>query len=97
MFVLFGQGAPAFAILSPLLVDRSRVQGRHHPDTLETRKYLAVADALQHPCQAHTHHKTVRELRRILRRQTTKHGLDHPTTRDTRQWLAAFAGPTEKP
>lgn len=96
MFVLSGDGARACAVLRPLLADRKRVQGAHHPDTWETRKYLAVA-------RAHTHsrrsalapRKTLRELRRIARAQTRRHGPDHPNTRDTLQWLAKLTGPAD--
>ncbi|HEU5473664.1 MAG TPA: tetratricopeptide repeat protein [Actinophytocola sp.] len=95
MYVLFEDGARAYAILRPLLRDRGRVLGRNHPDTLETRKYLAVARALMHP-HMRIRRTTVRGLGRILCSQTKELGSNHPSTRDTRHWLDSFAGPTEK-
>lgn len=97
MFVLFGHGALAYAVLRPLLSDRGRVQGRNHPDTVETRKYLTVALALMYSHRARIRRKTVRQLGRILRWQVREHGVDHPSTHDTRHWLAAFTGSTEMP
>ncbi len=96
MFVLSGDGSRAHAVLQPVLAHRTHVRGRHHPDTLETRKYLAVAGALTRPHSARTRRKTLRELRRIMWMQTKKLGSDHPNTHDTWRWLATLAGPTEK-
>jgi hypothetical protein len=96
MFVLAGDGPRAHAVLRPLLADRKRVQRRHHPDTLETRKYLALACARTRPHSARSCRKTLRELRRIVRIQTKKHGPNHPNVHDTREWLATLAGSTER-
>ncbi|MFI1564357.1 tetratricopeptide repeat protein [Streptomyces sp. NPDC020490] len=93
MLVRSGDAAGAQAVLRPLLADRARILGRRHPDTLETRKYLAVARALASPGRSGLAHRgAVRELRRVARAQTRRHGPGHLNTEDTRQWLATLTG-----
>ncbi|MEU5366562.1 hypothetical protein ABZ354_24345 [Streptomyces sp. NPDC005925] len=95
MLVYAGDGHQAHAVLRPALQDLRRVEGARHPNTLETRKYLALARVLIRPDCSRTHRRTLRELRRTLRRQTRKHGPDHPHTRDTQQWLALLTRSSE--
>jgi tetratricopeptide (TPR) repeat protein len=83
----FGDGRRALAVLEPLLADRSRVEGPHHSDTRETRKYVAVASVLADPLDARTRSRAIQDLRRILRFQARRHGPRHPMTIDTVRWL----------
>jgi len=77
MLVRHGDAAQARRILRPVFVARKRLQGRRHPDTLETEKYLALAGGP----------RVRRRLRRILKAQIRVQGADHPRTRDTLHWL----------
>jgi len=93
--VLAGDGARAHAVLFALLADRSRVEGPDHPDTLETRKYLALADTLRRPLHPRVTRRAIRELRRVLRKQVRRLPPAHPDVHDTRQWLATLANTLE--
>ncbi|MFE9687152.1 hypothetical protein [Streptomyces sp. NPDC006285] len=96
MFVLSGDGPRACTVLRPLLADRKGVLGTRHPDTLETRKYLAVARSLTLPRRSGLAHRVIlRKLRHIVRAQKERHGPGHPYTRDTQRWLAVLTGSTE--
>ncbi|HLM87904.1 MAG TPA: hypothetical protein VK284_02580 [Streptosporangiaceae bacterium] len=83
-------GAQALAVLRPLLADRRRVQGRRHPDTLETRKYLAVARTLMRPDSARTRRQALRELKRVRWLQARMLAPGHPYVHDTDWWLTAL-------
>jgi hypothetical protein len=96
MLTQAGDGVHARAILESVLADRTRIQGRKHPDTLETRKYLAVACYFAQPESDRAGRQAARELKRVLRHQVRARGSDHPDTCDTWQWLAAITDSSEE-
>jgi hypothetical protein len=91
-----GDGHGAYAVLKPVLRDIRRVEGRDHPNALETRKYLALSRILMHPHRVRTHRGTVRELRRVLRKQLRRHGPGHPNPRDTQGWITLLTERSER-
>ncbi|KIR66275.1 tetratricopeptide repeat protein [Micromonospora haikouensis] len=92
MLVRCGDAKQALGILRQVLTERRRLQGRHHPDTTETRKYLLIARALADTGPGGLARWRVRrQLSRILAQQIEARGVDHPDTRDTRRWLADIA------
>jgi hypothetical protein len=90
LLVHIGDGPRAMAILEPLLVKRTRIQGARHSDTLETSKYLAVARVLSQPLDVGARRRAIRGLRLILRIQRERHGSQYPMTADTVFWLNAL-------
>ncbi|MBB2910247.1 hypothetical protein FHS43_001510 [Streptosporangium becharense] len=97
MLVLDGDGAQALEILRPVLTERRRLQGRRHPDTLETAKYLALARLTAHPEPGPVaRHRLRRRLHRILRTQIHAQGADHPAACDTRRWLTRLTAPAKR-
>ncbi|UGT61868.1 tetratricopeptide repeat protein [Nocardia asteroides] len=83
MLVGNGAGEQAVLLLESLLADRARVLGAGHPDTLESAKYLHLARVQAEPLDARLRAHAIEELRSILHSQALRHGLGHPTTRDT--------------
>jgi hypothetical protein len=79
----------ALAEFRRVLADRLRVCGGEHVDTLESRKYAALA-AVNLDQQVD---RAQRELRRVLIIQVEKLGCNHPYTMDTRAWLAQLDRP----
>ena len=96
MLTQAGDGAQARVILESVLADRKRIQGKNHPDTVETRKYLAVACYLAQPESDRVARQSARELKRVLRRQVRTRGSDHPDTCDSRRWLATITDSSEE-
>jgi hypothetical protein len=96
MLTQAGDGVHAKAILESVFADRKRIQGKKHPDTLETRKYLAVSCYFAQPESDRAGRQSARELKRVLRHQVRTRSFDHPDTRDTRQWLAMIADSSEE-
>ncbi|MFC8045232.1 tetratricopeptide repeat protein [Nocardia sp. NPDC057353] len=90
MWVYNGNGERALLLLESLLADRARVLGVRHPDTLETAKYLYLARVQAEPSDPRLPDLAAEELRSILHRQAERHGLAHPTTRDTAARLRAI-------
>ncbi|KAA9378193.1 hypothetical protein F5972_14965 [Microbispora cellulosiformans] len=87
LLVVAGHADQAQALLRALAEDRARVQGDRHPDTLETRKYLALAQALADPRDDRVVRRVVHDLEESLRLQDKRHGPGHPMSRDTAAWL----------
>ncbi|EFC85278.1 tetratricopeptide repeat protein [Parafrankia sp. EUN1f] len=89
VLLAMGDTPGARDLCARVLVARRRIFGARHPDTLETRKYHALAtariDRRRVPAAR-------RELRRILRTQTSRLGADHPSTADTRACLLELVG-----
>jgi hypothetical protein len=83
MLVLAGDGLRAVTLLAPAADDRAHVQGDRHPDTLETLKYLHLADALAEPRDGRVLDHAIDELEEILRIQDRRHGPEYPMTLDT--------------
>ena len=70
---------------------RRAAAGASHGDTLESRKFVAIAAArLGRPGRAR------RELRRVLAIQIRVLGPAHPCTADTRRWLSRTGSSGEK-
>jgi hypothetical protein len=88
MLVFAGEGLQAAMLLAPVADDRARAQGDRHPDTLETLKYLHLADALAEPRDDRVLDHAIDELEEILRIQAKRHGLDYPMTLDTATQLS---------
>jgi hypothetical protein len=85
-----GDGPRALAVLEPLLDKRARVQGPLHSDTLETRKYVAVARVLKEPLNTRIRNQAIHDLRKILRIQAERHSTNYPMTTDTAAWLSTL-------
>ncbi|MGH3205986.1 MAG: hypothetical protein ACRDP5_28630 [Streptosporangiaceae bacterium] len=83
MLVLAGDGLRAGTLLAPVADQRQRVQGDRHPDTLETLKYLHLADALAEPRDGRVLRYAIAELEEIMAIQANRHGPDYPMTLDT--------------
>jgi hypothetical protein len=96
MLTQAGDGAQARVILESVFADRKRIQGKKHPDTLESRKYLAVSCYLTQPESGRVARQSARELKRVLRRQVRMRGSDHPDTCATRRWLATITDSSEE-
>ncbi|MFB9681910.1 hypothetical protein [Streptosporangium vulgare] len=87
ILVVSGRGEQALTLLRGLGEDRARVQGDRHPDTLETRKYLGLAQALADPRDDRVIGRVVHDLEEFLRLQDRRNGPGHPMSRDTAAWL----------
>ncbi|MET8054856.1 hypothetical protein ABZU75_45535 [Streptosporangium sp. NPDC005286] len=87
ILVVAGQGEQALTLLRNLGEDRARIQGDRHPDTLETRKYLGLAQALADPRDDRVVGRVIHDLEESLHLQDKRHGPGHPMSRDTAAWL----------
>jgi hypothetical protein len=97
MLVRCGDAARASETLRSVFIERRRLQGRHHPDTVETKKYLSLASGLAQPASsAFARWRLRRMLTGILIEQVRVRGADHPDTRDTEHWLTVLADLGEK-
>lgn len=87
ILVVAGQGSQALPFLQGLADDRARVQGDRHPDTLETLKYLHLAQVQVEPGSDRVVERAIRELVEIDRIQRERHGRGHPMRQNTAAWL----------
>jgi hypothetical protein len=87
MLVANGAGAQAVTILESASEVRARVQGDRHPDTLESVKYLHLAQVQQEPHDERVRREAIVGLEEISRCQVSRHGQDYPMSRDTAGWL----------
>ena len=87
MLVANGAGAQAVTILESVAEVRGRLRGDRHPDTLESVKYLHLAQVQQEPRDDRVRRKAIIALDEISHSQVSKHGQDYPMSRDTAGWL----------
>ena len=87
MLVANGAGAQAVTILESVAEVRARVQGDRHPDTLESVKYLHLAQVQQEPRDDRVRRDAIIALDEISHSQVSSHGQDYPMSRDTADWL----------
>ncbi|MCG5220607.1 hypothetical protein [Streptosporangium sp. KLBMP 9127] len=87
ILVVAGQEAQALVLLQQLAEERVRLQGDRHPDTLETCKYLGLAQALADPRDGRVVGRVIHDLEEFLHLQVKRHGPGHPMSRDTEAWL----------
>ncbi|MEV4531883.1 hypothetical protein [Streptosporangium sp. NPDC049304] len=87
ILVVTGHGEQALPLLRNLGEDRARIQGDRHPDTLETRKYLGLAQVLADPRDDRVIGRVIHNLEESLHLQDKRHGPSHPMSRDTAAWL----------
>jgi tetratricopeptide (TPR) repeat protein len=83
MLVFAGAGSQADTLLQAVADDRARVQGDHHPDTLETLKYLHLARVQTEPCDDRVLDRAINGLGHILCLQDRRHGRGYPMSHDT--------------
>jgi hypothetical protein len=83
VLVVAGRGSQAVTLLRAVADDRARVQGDHHPDTLETLKYLHLARVQAEPRDDRVLGHAIGALERILRIQDSRHGPGYPMSGDT--------------
>ncbi|WP_433347586.1 hypothetical protein [Micromonospora sp. CA-111912] len=87
MRVLAHDGVNAITLLEAVAQDRARVQGGSHPDTLESLKYLHLAQVQTQPRDDRILNDAIDLLQHLLPLQTSKHGSLYPMTQDTFKWL----------
>ncbi|GII87246.1 hypothetical protein Ssi03_52360 [Sphaerisporangium siamense] len=91
-----GEGTWAVATLARAYAERRRLQGRRHPDTLETEKYLALARFQAAGDEgAFARRRLLWRLRRIRRAQIRSREAAHPDTLDTQRWITSLTKPLE--
>ena len=84
-----GDVAGAISDLESLLAEQLQTLGPDHPDTLDTRTYLAKTR-----WRAGDLAGAISDLESLLAEQVRILGRDHPKTVDTRTYLAAFRSDT---
>ncbi|MGH3279803.1 MAG: RNA polymerase sigma factor [Trebonia sp.] len=97
MLVANGAGAQAVTILGSVAEVRARVQGDWHPDTLESVKYLHLAQVQQEPRDDRIRREAIIALDAISHSQVSRHGRDYPMSRDTADWLGWLRRGAGKP
>lgn len=90
MLVSAGDGSSAAKLLRAVADDRARVQGDRHPDTLETLKYLDLANVQAEPRDDRILDHAIDSLEEILHVQDKRHGPDYPVSRDTAAQLGGL-------
>ena len=84
-----GDGREALRLLRELLSDRERVQGRDHPDTLNTRNNIAHWTG-----ETGNGREALRLFQELLPDRERVLGRDHPDTLTTRSNIAGWTGGT---
>lgn len=95
MLVVNNAGVQAIPILQAVVDQRARVQGEGHSDTLESLKYLRLAQYQAEPRDDRVLNNAIGDLEQILDTLTSRHGPDYPMSRDTAAWLKSLRGNRE--
>jgi DNA-directed RNA polymerase specialized sigma24 family protein len=90
MLVVNGAGSQAITILRAVADDRARTQGDDHSDTLESVKYLHVAQVQAEPRDDRVRSSAIASLEEIQSKQASRHSQRHPMSRDTAAWLSSL-------
>jgi hypothetical protein len=90
LLVCAGEGSGAVGLLESLAEDRVRIHGDEGFNTLETEKYLHLAQVQAQRGDDRVLRNAIDTLTRISRIQNARYNPLHPSSRDTSTWLGTL-------